>query len=185
MDWIEDETLYDFKLIEDIDPLLKNSFEVTYRPQSVQPVPLLDLSDDPKFNTEYILNLLNSLKKIDNKVVKYTGEQNSGIKVWTGTLSGLKVVATRLTVGRVYLFECLLWFLGWNNLFTVLDGIYPFGLVVNAFSDLGKRQDWDSQIESVDLLQKFATNGFIHRTVLKKITSVNNQEDYVEKNVRL
>ena len=45
-----------------------------------------------------------------------------------------------------------------------MPAIYPFGMVVNALSDIHKKPEWDSQIEGLQVFQNFATNGFIYRT---------------------
>ena len=62
-----------------------------------------------------------------------------------------------------------------------MDKKYPFGMVVNALSDINKRPEWDENIEGLQVFQNFATNGFIYRTKYKCVSKVALPEDSVEK----
>jgi hypothetical protein len=62
-----------------------------------------------------------------------------------------------------------------------MNNLLPFGMVVNALSDVNKRIEWDDNIENIQMLQNFATNGFIFRTKYKSISKITPAQDSVEK----
>jgi hypothetical protein len=62
-----------------------------------------------------------------------------------------------------------------------VEDVYQFGMVVNAVSDIYKRREWDRSIADVQVLQKFATNGFLYHTVYHSASKVTPAEDFLEK----
>lgn len=62
-----------------------------------------------------------------------------------------------------------------------MTNLLPFGMIVNALSDVKKRKEWDDSIEGIQMLQNFANNGFIFRTKYKSISKITPPQDTVEK----
>lgn len=54
-------------------------------------------------------------------------------------------------------------------------------MVVNAASDVNKIKEWDHNVTSIEVLQNFATNGFIFHTTYKRVSKIIPQQDSVEK----
>ena len=58
---------------------------------------------------------------------------------------------------------------------------YPFEMIVNAVNDAKQKHIWDPNVESINVLQKFASNGIIYHTVYKSPSKIMPQRDFIEK----
>lgn len=129
------------------------------------------------FNTEYIVRLIKTWRELQDQKVK-VDEDN--LKVLVGKLPMIQSKCTKVIeffIDQLFEEDPVMVIATWAT----LSNLYPFGMVVNAVSDIRKRLDWDEGVEGIQVLQNFATNGFIYRTKYKSISKVTLPEDTFEK----
>ena len=61
----------------------------------------------------------------------------------------------------------------------------PITSILEAFIDPEKQIKWNPYIQKIELLQKFATNGYIFHTVYNKLCREVTERDFIEKRVIL
>ncbi|CAI2366184.1 unnamed protein product [Moneuplotes crassus] len=161
---VSEEEIYDFTDLDDIDPSLKNYFELNVSPTYNKGC--------NNFNTDYVVKLIKLCRRLEDKEAKGSHQDNECLmEVHSGYLPSTEDILLRQSKIKVV------------SVGTTLTNAYPFEMVVTALNDIHKRPEWDETIDGLQVFQNFATNGFIYRTRFAPVTKVTLPEDSIEKKV--
>lgn len=159
----------DFKLIDDIDPTLKNEHEL-----------------ELKFNTDFILALIHNFQSMDEFTDWEIFVDRATTKLWISKVGSIFDPHLPFIHTEHY-------FDSKFPLSMVVEAVSDLkfsgnysnsgGMWVDNSVWLNQRQKWDENISYIKPLQYFAKNGVICHSVYKGISSVIQKRDFVEKKV--